>query len=227
MELYDKAYVYGDTEITGILTASNLIENAEVLPANPVFETCTASNFKGPANSAYLANFDSGLRTTSAQGVQTNMIRDQTGVSLLQFQFGSMVHKQQSVFEKDIAIINNNKLVCTQIDVETIDPGQGKYLHVKQTLDMENNDARNIGLCEATSIMAGTANVGGKLTTTDLDVLGQLATSNVDAATVTAGKYVIKTHNNAVADALLYNVNLPNTLICPMLTFRANELQCA
>jgi len=85
MELYDKAYVYGDTEITGILTASNLIENAEVLPANPVFETCTASNFAGPANSAYLANFNSGLRTTSAQGVQTNMIRDQTGVSLLNF----------------------------------------------------------------------------------------------------------------------------------------------
>ena len=138
-----------------------------------------------------------------------------------------MVHKQQSVFEKDIAIINDNKLTCKQIDVETIDPGQGKYLHVKQTLDMENNDARNIGLCEATSIMAGTANVGGKLTTTDLDVLGQLATSGVNAATVTAGKYVIKTHNNAVADALLYNVNLPNTLICPMLTFRANELQCA
>ena len=92
---------------------------------------------------------------------------------------------------------------------------------------MEMHDIRNIGLCEATSIMTGVVNVGGKLTTTDLDVLGQLATSNVDAATVVAGKYQIKTHNNAVADALLYNVNLPNTLICPMLTFRANELQVA
>ena len=85
VELYDKMYIYGDTEITGILTASNLIENADVLPANPVFETVTASNFQGPPNKAFLAEFDQGLRVTNAQGVQTNMIRDQTGVSLMQF----------------------------------------------------------------------------------------------------------------------------------------------
>ena len=54
---------------------------------------------------------------------------------------------------------------------------------------MEMHDVRNIGLCESTSIMTGVVNVGGKLTTTDLDVLGQLATSTVDAATVVAGKY--------------------------------------
>ena len=48
-----------------MLHASNLIENAQILPDNPVFDTVVANNFQGPANKAFLATFDSGLRVTS------------------------------------------------------------------------------------------------------------------------------------------------------------------
>ena len=40
------------------------------------------------------------------------MIRDQTGVSLIEMQNGNVVHHQQSLFEKDIQILNDKKLTC-------------------------------------------------------------------------------------------------------------------
>ena len=48
-----------------MLHASNLIENAEVLPDNPVFDMVVANKFQGPANKAFLAEFPMGLRVTN------------------------------------------------------------------------------------------------------------------------------------------------------------------
>ena len=66
-----------------MLHASNLIEDASILPDNPVFNTVVVNNIKGPANRAYLATFEEGLRVTAQAGVQTDFIKNTGGISIL------------------------------------------------------------------------------------------------------------------------------------------------